>query len=181
MPKKALIIIAAVAVMLVAATSAYGDDYTHESWNGWFRSGTLTYNMTAYTVVENTCNEVEDSTYIFPPRPGRDMFGRWTAITYITFICADDGDSIFVYIATVTGGKEYGTSGTHEGSGSWSGEGYSDSSAKPETKLFDFGGTWEATFDYGPKTYEGTWMKTWSDTPGVSGSGTCSGHRTYYR
>ncbi len=31
---KKLLLIAAVAVMLAGATNAYGDDYTHERWDG---------------------------------------------------------------------------------------------------------------------------------------------------
>ena len=179
MSKKTLLIIAAVAVMLMGATNAYG---YHEIWNGWVNSGTLYYDSKTYRYVEGGM-EVDDSTYIFPspPSPGLDTFGIWTSIPRIAFVCAaGDYDSIFVYISRVWGGKPYGTSGQIDGSGFWSGEGYSNRDMKQEHQLFTFGGTWEATFDYGPKTYEGTWMKTWSDTPGVSGSGTCSGKRTYY-
>ncbi len=187
MPKKALLVIAAVAVMLMAATSAYGDDYTHERWDGWFNSGHLNYNSKTYTIVESY-RMVEDSTYTFPPppRPGRDTF--YLTVDVLTFVCAAGyNDSIFVCIPTFTGGKEYGTSGTHEGSGLWSGSGYSDNSAEPETKLFDFWGTWASTgndFNYDSEpdpTYTADWDVTGSNPPGITGDGTCSGHRTYYR
>ncbi len=178
---KTLLIIAAVAVMLVAATNAYG---YHEQWDGWFRSGTLTYNDTTYTVVESY-GTVDDSTYIFPPppRPGRDTF--YLTVDVLTFMCAAGyNDSIFVGISAFTGGKEYGTSGTHEGSGSWSGSGYSDRSGG--TKLFDFWGTWASTgnhFNYDSEpdpTYTADWDVTGSNPPGITGDGTCSGERTYY-
>jgi len=167
--------------MLVGAASAYGDDYTHEEWDGWFNSGTLHYNSKNYTIVESY-GMVDDSTYISLTR---DTF--YLTIDVLTFVCAAGyNDSIFVCIPTFTGGKEYGTSGTHEGSGLWSGSGYSDNSAEPETKLFDFWSTWASTgndFNYNtsPPTYTADWDVTGSNPIGVvTGGGTCSGQRTYY-
>jgi len=179
---KKLLLIAAIAVMLVGAASAYGDDYTHETWDGWFNSGTLHYNSKNYTIVESY-NTVDDSTYTLTP-PHRDTF--YLTVDALTFVCAAGyNDSIFVCISAFTGGKEYGTSGTHEGSGFWSGSGYSDNSG--ETKLFDFGGTWASTgnhFNYDSEpdpTYTADWDVTGSNPPGITGDGTCSGYRTYYR
>ncbi|TKJ41353.1 hypothetical protein CEE36_08540 [candidate division TA06 bacterium B3_TA06] len=184
MSKKTLLIIAAVAVMLVAATNAYGDDYSYESWDGWFNSGELDYNGKTYTIVWSVL-EVDDSTYTISP-PHRDTFGIWVKIPAVAFVCvARPGDSIFVYIDTLTtGGKEYGTSGTKEGEGYWYGDGSQYNEHGQLVKIFDFGGTWEATFNYNTEpdpTYEGTWMVTWSGWPVlVTGDGTCSGKRTYY-
>jgi len=179
---KKLLLIAAIAVMLAGATSAYGDDYTHERWDGWFNSGHLNYDSKTYTIVESY-STVDDSTYI---PENRDTF--YLTVDVLTFVCAAGyNDSIFVCISAFTGGKEYGTSGTHEGSGSWSGSGYSDRSAEPETKLFDFGGTWDTDdandyFNYNPRTptYNADWDVTGSNPPGITGDGTSSGERTYY-
>ena len=175
---KKLLLIAAVAVMLVGATSAYG---YYEGWNGWFKDGYLNYNSKRYTIVESY-NTVDDSTYI--PLT-LDTF--YLTVDVLTFVCAAGyNDSIFVCIPTFTGGKPYGTTGEKDGWGFWSGAGYSDRSAEPETKLFDFGGTWEVEFDYTPlphddPTCEGTWMVTWSGWPvPVGGIGSSSGERTYY-
>ncbi len=125
---------------------------------------------------------VDDSTYTLTP-PHRDTF--YLTVDVLTFVCAAGYDSIFVCIPTFTGGKEYGTSGTHEGSGSWSGSGYSDNSG--ETKLFDFWGTWDTDdandyFNYNPRTptYSADWDVTGSNPPNaVTGDGTSSGQRTY--
>ncbi len=173
---KKLLLIAAVAVMLLGATNAYG---YYEGWDGWFNSGTLVYDSKNYTIVESY-NTVDDSTYTRFPLPDRDTF--YLTVDVLTFVCAaGPDDSIFVGISTFTGGKEYGTSGTHEGSGFWSGSGYSDNSG--ETKLFDFGGTWASTgndFNYNtrPPTYTASWLV--NPLGVVTGSGTCSGERTYY-
>jgi len=176
---KKLLLIAAVAVMLMAATSASA--YYYESWDGWFNSGTLAYNDTAYTIVGGSCLTVDD--YTLDPPSDRDTFGIWIQIPRIAFVCvAGSGDSIFVYIATFTGGKEYGTSGTKEGEGYWDGDGSQRNEYGQLVKIFDFWGTWSATFNYSsdPSTYSGTWTVTGSNPPGVTGGGTCSGHRTYY-
>ncbi len=175
---KKLLLIAAVAVMLVGATSAYG---YYEGWNGWFKDGYLNYNSKRYTIVESY-NTVDDSTYIPPSPPHRDTF--YLTVDALTFVCAAGyNDSIFVGISAFTGGKDYGTSGTHEGSGLWSGSGYSDNSG--ESKLFDFWGTWDTDdagdyFDYNPRTP--TYTADWDVNPlgAVTGDGTCSGERTYY-
>jgi len=181
------LLIAAVAVMLVGATNAYA---YHEVWDGWFNSGSLDYDRKTYEYVESY-NIVDDSTYI---AGRRDTFYR-ESIPAIAFVCAAGyDDSIFVYIATFSGGKEYGTSGTHEGDGVWTGLGYSDRSKEPMYYLFDFGGTWDTDdgndyFDYtdcpcppgGPPTYSADWDVTSSNPPNVvTGGGTSSGERTYY-
>ncbi|MBA7628331.1 hypothetical protein ES703_35810 [subsurface metagenome] len=162
------LLIAAVAVMLVAATSAYS---YYETWDGWFNSGNLYYNSKTYSYVEGGIG-VDDST----TRIGMDLFYR-TTIPRIAFVCAAGyRDSIFVYIDEFGGAKEYGQSGTTEGIGSWSGIGYADRAGS--TMLFYFGGSWEAEFDYTDPpdgTYEGTWRETQSSIPGVRGSGTSSG------
>lgn len=170
------LLIAAVAVMLVGATNAYGYE---EGWDGWFTDGYLDCNDKTYDYVEGD-NVVDDSTNNLGTV---DLFYR-LSIPAIAFVCAAGwNDSIFVYIATFTGEKEYGLSGTHDGSGFWTGSGYSDRAKT--TNLFDFGGTWEATFDYTPlpendPIYEGTWLVTWSWPVPVGGIGSSSGERTYY-
>jgi hypothetical protein len=177
MSKKTLLLIAGVAIMLAGATSAHA---YHEIWDGWFDSGSLHYNSKTYTVVENNLI-VNDSTY----SPTRDTF--YLTVDVIAFVCAAGyNDSIFVCIPTFTGGKETGTSGTHLGDGSWSGSGYSDRSAT--NKLFDIWGTWGTyidpdCFNYGglPPIYDADWRVIGSNPEGfVTGSGTCSGQRTYY-
>jgi len=169
---KTLLIIAAVAVMLMGATSASA---YYEGWDGWFNSGSLDYDSKTYEYVEGGIG-VDDSTVT---AVRRDTFYR-TAIPAIAFVCAaGPGDSIFVYIATFTGGKATGEIST-TGTGLWTGEGYSD--RVKNNWLFDFGGTWETYFNYrpDPPTCEGTWTVTGSFPPNVvTGSGGISGERTY--
>lgn len=163
--KTPFLVIGAVVLMLAAVTdtNAY-----HETWDGWFNSATLYYDGKTYSYVEGEIL-IEDVSGLT-----RDTF-YVNAVPRIAFICAAGyNDSIFVYIdTTITGGKETGQSGTKEGSGSWSGSGYSN--RLTTDKLFDFGGTWEAEFEYTDfypleGTCEGSWRATWSFTPEVARS-----------
>ncbi|MCK4334044.1 hypothetical protein KAX06_04580 [candidate division WOR-3 bacterium] len=180
MPKKALLVIAAVAVMLVAATSAYGYD---EMWSGWWYSGTLTYNSHDYTAVDS--GYVSDST--FSDTTDTFYLPQDVIVNFI-YVVGEIEDTIEFEDTVFTGSKPTGQSGTKEGSGVWSGLAiHRRSGFPPDT--FTIWGTWDTDdandyFDYNPRTptYSADWDVTGSNPPGViTGGGTCSGYRTYYR
>jgi hypothetical protein len=175
---KKLLIIAAVAVMLVGATSAYGD-YTEEGWNGWWLSGTLTYNSHDYTAVDT--GYVSDST--FSDTTDTFYLPQDVIVNFI-YVVGEIEDTIEFEDTMFTGRKPTGESGTKEGSGVWSGLAiHRRSGFPPDT--FTIWGTWESTgnhFNYNtrPPTYTASWLVTGSYPDGITGGGTCSGYRTYY-
>jgi len=177
---KTLLIIAAVAVMLVAATSAYGDDYTHESWNGWFNSGTLTYNDTAYTFVAGD-NLVDDYT-----DGSQDRFCL-SCVAYTSFACVETDDTIEVRVSTFTGSKPTVQEDQKEGRGNWTGTAVLKRSGLPPVNFTTIVGTWntgdeydDMYFDYDDypeedATYSAKWRVSNSDPEGLEGEGGSSG------
>jgi len=168
MPKKTLLVIAAVAVMLVGATSAYG---YHETWDGWFNSGWLEclgarfeYTGGEGRLFDHTYGSV-DSFFVY-------------AVTPSTFTC-ESGEYAGYYIRLwpgATGWKDTGQSGHKEAyNGGWTGKArlyrpYQD----PED--FDVWGTWDTGteydgmyFDYDPDTptYSAHWYYGSSTPAGI--------------
>ena len=183
---KKLLVIAAVAVMLVGATSAYG---YYEDWDGWFNSGYITYGGNNYTSVGS--NVVSDSTLLLLPQ---DNF-YLKANASVDFVY-DGGwyeDTLTLGISRFFGSKPTGDeSGHKEGSGGWSGSARVHGPGHPDL-YFTIWGTWDTDganeyFDYrtcpcppgDPPTYTADWDVTGSYPDGITGGGTCSGTRSSY-
>lgn len=173
MSKKTLLIIAAVAVMLAGATSAYGYD---ETWDGWFNSGYIIYGGHEFTSVGSDC--VSDSTIDFKPD---DFYLPNDAIVDFVY----GSDTITLGVSGFTGSKPRGQSGTKEGSGGWSGMAILTIPGLPPVVFDTVEGTWRSTyphFNYDSEpdpTYTASWLVTRSVPDGITGGGTCSGQRTY--
>jgi len=169
---KKLILIAAVAVMLVGATNAYG---YYEDWDGWFNSGTISINYGSRVFTSVGMGIVSDSTIELKPD---DFYLKANAC--VDFVYVDDGyeDTLTLGISRFFGSKPTDQSGQKEGSGGWSGSARVHGPGHEDVN-FILGGTWEAEFIYTGDppdgTYEGTWRETSSSIPGVSGSGGSSG------
>jgi len=168
---KTLIVIAAIAVMLMGATSAYG---YQEDWNGWFNSGYLRYGGNDFTSVGSDI--VSDST-ILELRTDNFYLKANASVDFVY----DGGwyeDTISLGISRFFGSKTTGQSGTKEGSGGWSGSARVHGPDHEDVN-FVLGGTWEAEFTYTGDppdgTYEGTWRVTSSWPVFVSGIGGSSG------
>ncbi|MEA3311460.1 MAG: hypothetical protein U9Q76_04495 [candidate division WOR-3 bacterium] len=175
---KTLILIAAVAVMLVAATSASA---YYEAWNGWFSSGTLTYGGNNY-YYSDTGGIACDSTY----SATRDTFylPDTNFVTAFPFVCSAIHDTIYLNANRFTGGKETGQSSTKEGNGDWSGSAVRRGPGHPPQTFSLVRGTWDTSgpgecFDYRPATptYSAGWHVTRSTPLGLGGDGTSSGYR----
>ena len=177
--KKTLLLIAAIAVMLAAATSAYG---YWETWNGWWYSGTLTYNSHDYTAVDS--GYVSDSTF----SDTTDTFYLPQDVTVdFVYVIGEIEDTIEFENTVFTGSKPTGQSGTKEGSGVWLGSAILRRSGLPPVVFDSVWGTWWSTgnhFNYNSEpdpTYTASWLVTGSDPDGITGGGTCSGTRSSYR
>ncbi|NLI98787.1 hypothetical protein GX441_09055 [bacterium] len=176
---KALILAAVIAVLATATTAqAY-----YETWDGWFVGGTLYYSGNAYTTPNVYTREMYDSTRV----SDRDTFynpafGQGDTIT-IRFVYDRDNDTIFLKIASITGGKTTGQTGTKEGDGTWAGSAIRRKNTV-ETTWSSVIGTWDASFTYPagspPPTpyYTGGWTITSSTPSGLTGDGACDGDRT---
>ena len=186
MSKKTLLVIAAVAVMLVGATSAYGYD---EMWSGWWYSGTLTYNSHDYTAVDS--GYVSDST--FSDTTDTFYLPQDVIVNFI-YVVGEIEDTIEFENTVFTGSKPTGQSGTKEGSGVWLGSAILRRSGLPPVVFDTVEGTWNTReagdyFDYTmcppcpPRTptYSAKWVVTRSVPDGITGGGTCSGTRSSYR
>ncbi len=184
MSKKTLLIIAAVAVMLVGATSAYG---YWEQWDGWWYSGTLTYNSHDYTAVD--FGYVSDST--FSDTTDTFYLPQDVIVNFI-YVVGEIEDTIEFEDTVFTGSKPTGQSGQKEGSGEWAGMAILRRSGLPPD-TFTIWGTWDTDganeyFDYrtcpcppgDPPTYTADWDVTGSYPDGITGGGTCSGTRSSY-
>lgn len=163
MSKKTLLVIAAVAVMLLGATSAYG---YYETWDGWWSSGTIEYDENTYTH-SGEGFMIRDSTY----SETRDTFYFSSgAVNLMPFVCDDVNppDTIFLALplSGTYGGKPTGQSGEKYGIGEWSGTGYDHELVK----IFDIEGTWTGTFNYTdrPYIYTAVAYSTWSSPPGIT-------------
>ncbi|TKJ38001.1 hypothetical protein CEE36_10850 [candidate division TA06 bacterium B3_TA06] len=192
MSKKTLLIIAAIAVMLVGATSAYG---YYETWDSLFISGTLTYGGNDYQQTGDYYGIAYDSTVTGGTT---DTFSAFIWPVALRFVSAN-GDTIDLSVRNFTGNKETGTSGTKEGAGTWSGSAVRYKNGVPETRWTSVSGTWDTEdqggqtyyFDYtmcpscppNIPTYSARWDVT-SSTPGglnaLTGDGGSSGHRRYF-
>jgi hypothetical protein len=184
---KKLLIIAAVAVMLAAATNAYA---YYEAWDGWFDSGKLKYYGATFEYTEGS-GVLEDTTY-----GSVDSFFV-SAVCISTFTCAASGDFKGWIIKLWPGGsgtKDTGQSGTKEvEDGEWTGKAiliipqeYPD---PPDTVEFDVVGTWDTGneydgmyFNYGglPPIYSAHWYVDHSHPAGLDGDGGSLGERIVY-
>jgi len=181
---KKLIVIAAIAVMLVGATNAYA---YHETWGGWFSSGTLTYNSHDYTAVDS--GYVSDSKGVLTDT----FYLPQDVIVNFIYVVGEIEDTIEFENTVFTGSKPKGQSGTKEGSGVWLGTAILRRSGLPPVVFDSVWGTWDTDganeyFDYracpcppgGPPTYTASWLVTGSDPDGLTGGGTCTGTGTGY-
>ncbi|MBN2379659.1 hypothetical protein JXM67_07655 [candidate division WOR-3 bacterium] len=168
-------------LILAGVTTGYATEY-EERWDGWFDTGTLYYNSVAYTLVGEATATVYDTTYSV----SIDTFYYITQPALFLFISADN-DSIRLSITVFRGYKGTGTSGTKEGTGGWIGQGLRMKNTV-ETTFTTVIGTWDTNggseyFDYNssPPVYTAGWDVIGSSPSGLSGGGTNSGQRTYYR
>jgi hypothetical protein len=180
MRTKKLLLIAAIAVMLAAATSAYG---YHEVWDGWWSSGWIDYNDHLYTQ-SGEGGYIRDYTY----SATRDTFYFGAAMALIPFVCEEIDDTICLELplSETYGGKETGTEDTKEGEGEWSGTGYHLEDHEL-VWIFDILGTWYSTapnhFNYDSRpdpTYTAESPSTGSNPPGVRARGYSRGYRSYF-
>jgi len=188
MPKKALIVIAAVAVMLVGATSAYGYE---EAWEGWFNSGHLTFLQGPYF------DYVEGEGVLRDYTAGSVDSFLVPIVTPSTFTCAASGPyegwTIKLW-PDARGCKDTGQRGQKEVNpgATWLGKAiliipheYPD---PPDTVEFDVVGTWNTTveegdcFNYGglPPIYSAHWDVDHSYPAGIDGDGGSAGERVYF-
>ncbi len=178
MSKKTLLIIAAIAVILAGATSAYG---YYETWDGWFNSGYLIlYDEYTFDYVEGQ-STVEDIT-----AGSVDSFVI-RAILYRSFYCATTGYTIRLWVTTASGSKDTGQEGQKEvDDGEWSGMAIlRRPPLHPDT--FDVGGTWDTGdeeddmyFDYPyheTPTYSAHWDALRSSPLGLTGKGGSAGDK----
>ncbi|TKJ42888.1 hypothetical protein CEE36_06375 [candidate division TA06 bacterium B3_TA06] len=185
MRTKKLLLIAAVAVMLVGATSAYG---YYETWDGWFNSGELEYFNSPFYYT-NGEGVLQDRTY-----GSVDSFFV-NFVTPSTFTC-ESGEYEGYYIMLwpdASGSKPTGQSGhkeVHEGA-TWSGKAVlfiPNPPYLPQTVEFTLEGTWDTEFyndyfNYVPHTptYSAHWYFGSSDPPGFTGGdGGSEGERIVY-
>ncbi|TET23029.1 MAG: hypothetical protein E3J71_03830 [Candidatus Stahlbacteria bacterium] len=172
------LLIAAVAVMLVGATSAYG---YHETWNGWFNSGELTYLGATfkYTEGEGVLRDTTDGDV--------DRFLVPT-VTPSTFTC-ESGEWEGYYIKLWPGASGWKYTGQSEQKEAYDG-GWTGFArlyipfVKPDT--FNVEGTWDTDdfgdyFSYGgiPPIYSAEWDITNSDLDRLDGAGGSEGERVY--
>jgi len=164
---KTLLIIAAVAVMLVAATSAYG---YYEAWDGWFNSGYLEYFGARFeytggegVLYDCTYGDV-DSFFVYAVTPG-------------TFTC-ESGEYAGYYIKLwpgASGSKPTGRRGHKEvdDGATWTGKAILYIPGPPlQTVEFTLEGTWDTEFYYyyfnyvpATPTYSANWYFG-NSTPG---------------
>jgi len=178
MSKKTILIIA-VAMMLVAASNAYG--YT-ELWTGGCGTGTLTYNGNVYTHGNgNYAGYIRDTTKTAGQRDTFDLYNNTWHVVFYYDLHGANPDSLVIlnYSWGFRGGKVTGTSGAKSGLGTFH--------AACSNKVFLFTGTWyNTTFDYRPgtPTASGDWSVDANQPyygPGtLTGSGTFSLTRAYY-
>jgi len=168
---KKLLLIAAIAVMLVGATSAYG---YYESWNGWFNSGYLRYGGNDFTSVGGW-DVVSDSTI---DEELDDFYLKVNVCVHFVY----GSDTIMLGIDGFTGSKETDTTGTKEGSGDWLGSAILTIPGLPPVVFDTVEGTWRSTYphfnyDTRPPTYTASWLVTRSVPAGITGAGGSAGER----
>jgi len=159
--------------MLVAASNAYG--YT-ELWTGGCGTGTLYYNNHAYTYGNgNFAGYIRDTTKTAGQRDTFDLYtNTWHVVFYYDLHGANpDSLVILNYSWGFRGWKYTGTTGTHDGEGTFL--------AACSNKVFVFTGTWDnTTFDYRPSTPTASGDWSVDDNQSLSGSGTFGLTRAYY-
>ncbi|MBA7600430.1 hypothetical protein ES703_07482 [subsurface metagenome] len=188
MSKKTLLVIAAVAVMLVAATNASA--YC-EAWTGWFNSGYLEYFGATFEYT-NGEGRLEDRTY-----GSVDSF-YITTVTPSTFTCTRTGCTIKLWVTTPSGSKDTGQEGQKQvDEAEWSGNAIriipQPPPNPPKIDTFTVWGTWNTTdepgdyFDYtmcpcppDTPTYSAHWIASYSSPLGITGEGDSAGDRIYY-
>jgi len=175
---KTLLLIAAVAVMLVGATSASA---YYEWWDGWFSSGELTY-------LEATFDYVEGEGMLRDTTAGSVDSFLVPIITPSTFTCAATGYYIKLWPGA-SGSKPTGQRGQKEVNvgATWAGHAILyilGPPNPPQTVVFDsVWGTWNTTseagdcFDYGgiPPIYSAHWYVVGSTPGGLGGDGGSAG------
>jgi len=171
------LLIAAVAVMLVAATSASA---YYERWEGWFNSGHLFYGDDTYDYVEGE-GVLEDRTY-----GSVDSFFV-SAVCISTFSCTEKGWTIKLW----PGASGYKYTGQSEQKqvedGAWTGFARLYRPELPDVE-FTVGGTWNTTDEPGdcfnywgrPYIYSAHWVLSESDPLDLRGAGGSAGERIYY-
>ncbi len=144
-----------------------------ETWNGWFNSGYLRYGGNEFTSVG--MDVVSDSTLTLLPQD--DFYLKVNAAVDFVY----GSDTLTLGIDGFTGSKQTDQEGTKEGSGGWSGSARVHGPGHEDVN-FVLGGTWDTddandyfNYDTSPPTYSADWAVTWSEIPGVSGSGGSSG------
>jgi hypothetical protein len=175
---KALLLIAGVAIMLAAATSASA--YL-EYWEGWFNSGYLVYDDYTFNYTEGE-STLEDHTV-----GDVDEFSV-SSITSSTFTCSTGGGyynySIKVW-SNPSGWKDTGRSGQKEVNrgATWTGTAKLYQPGK-DPEDFNVSGTWDTGtsiddmyFDYDPETptYSAHWVMNYSNPDGLTGEGGSAG------
>ncbi|MBA7605296.1 hypothetical protein ES703_12426 [subsurface metagenome] len=179
MRNKKILIIAAVAVMLVGATSAYA---YHEVWDGWFNSG---YLILSDVETEQYFEYVEGEGILEDLTAGDIDTFFIAAISVLTFTCIETGDTIKLWAAPASGSKPTGQSGikeVNEGA-AWSGMAILRRSGLPPD-TFDVEGTWDTTSEAGdcfnylpgkPPNYSAHWEISNSEPEGLTGAGGSAG------
>jgi hypothetical protein len=176
--KKTLLLIAGVAIMLAAATSAYG---YHEWWDGWVNSGYLEYDGYTfyYSYGSDTLEDLTDGDVDEFYVPG---------VTPSTFTCSTGGgyfgSYIKLWVNPYGSTKDTGQEGQKEvnGNPTWTGRAMLYNSSHQLIQDFDVSGTWntradEDYFDYDPDTptYSAYWRALLSDPLGITGEGGSAG------
>jgi hypothetical protein len=185
--KKTLLLIAGVAIMLAAATSASA--YL-EYWEGWFNSGYLKYKGYTFNYTEGE-STLEDHTV-----GDVDSFSV-SAITSSTFTCSTQGPYMGCYIkvwSNPSGSKDTGQEGQKEVNrgATWTGTAKLYQPGK-DPEDFNVWGTWDTDdagdyFDYtdcpcppgGPPTYSAHWEMSGSNPDRLRGKGGSAGELVDY-
>ena len=175
MGRNKALILAAVVMALAAATTAHA---YYETWTGWYSQGTIYYNGNAYTR-NGEGGDVYDTTY----SAYRDTVYSFNGVGHFLFVYSAGSDSIILYVTSLYGGKDTGTTGTKDGSGDW--EAYAVRKKNGiENTWYGITGTWDTEgsdcFDYNdtPPTYDANWDI--DPTMFLSGGGTSTGYRSDY-
>lgn len=158
--KRTPLILIAIVVMAVAATTAFA---YYETWEEFIWSnGTLYYDGNAYTCSFDggfLCDSTATNVDLFY------MKGDGVVVPFDY-----RGDTIWLTVSAFSGSKPTGQSGVKEASGTWSGSAYVKSAARTYT----LGGTWASRnndFDYTstPWTWDAEVEVTWCNPSGITG------------
>jgi hypothetical protein len=181
---KKLSIIAAVAVMLAAATSAHA---YYEWWEGWFNSGWLILSTPSPPRVDTFYYTTGQSTLVDCTDGDVDEF-YVPSVTPSTFTCSTQGPYMGCYIkvwSNPSGSKDTGQEGQKEVNrgATWTGTAKLYQPGK-DPEDFNVSGTWDTGtsiddmyFDYDPETptYSAHWVMNYSNPDGLTGEGGSAG------